>query len=293
MGATTDDARGRFVSSPRAGSRRRATVAAAGGEVDDPSPISRLPAAHTRQLFPARGASGNERAAAPAFAVAETVRAAGVSTGAARADLGSGRWIRGRSIAPPEPLDGPDEIGTPAELQRHGQRRLLLEWTAVLGGALVVALLVKVLLLQAFVIPTGSMIPTLGIGDRVLVNKLSYRDGNFDRGDVVVFERPPAAIDPNDDSDLIKRVIGLPGESVAGRDNVVYIDGEPLAEPWLPPGTFTNDFGPIEVPEGALFLMGDNRAHSTDGRAFGPVPITLVVGRAMFRVWPPSHLGGL
>jgi signal peptidase I len=177
-----------------------------------------------------------------------------------------------------------------AEVRARNWNRSLIEWTALLAGALLVALLVKVFLFQAFVIPSESMLPTLRVGDRVLVNKLSYDLHDVRRGDIVVFERPPAARTSTDDSDLIKRVIGLPGETVEGHDGEVFVDGRPLREPYLPPGTPISPFPPVTLGRGELFMMGDNRAHSNDSRFFGPVPEDLVVGRAFVRVWPLGAL---
>jgi len=172
--------------------------------------------------------------------------------------------------------------------------RTAIEWVAVIVGALVVALLIKTFLLQAFYIPSESMEPTLEVGDRVLVNKLSYDFHEVNRGDLVVFERPEADI-ANDEAikDLIKRVIGLPGETVESIDGQVYIDGQPLDEPYLPEGVTTTSFGPVTVPDGHVFVMGDNRANSSDSRVFGPIPADLIIGRAFLRVWPLSQIGFL
>ena len=170
---------------------------------------------------------------------------------------------------------------------------MLIEWTAVLGGALLVALIVKVFLFQAFVIPSESMVPTLEVGDRVLVNKLSYHLHDIHRGDVVVFERPPAAATPGDDSDLIKRVIGLPGDTVEGSGGVVFVNRQPLDERYLPQGAVTQDFAEVEVGDHEVFVMGDNRQNSRDSRFFGPVPTDHIVGRAFARVWPLGALSFL
>jgi signal peptidase I len=136
---------------------------------------------------------------------------------------------------------------------------------------------------------------TLMIHDRVLVNKLSYRLHDIERGDVVVFERPPSAQDGVDDSDLIKRVIGLPGERIEGRDQAIYINGEKLDEPWLPEGEVPTlfDFGPITIPDGQIYVLGDNRDDSKDSRFIGPIDTDLVVGRAFIRWWPLGRAGGL
>jgi signal peptidase I len=175
--------------------------------------------------------------------------------------------------------------------------RSAVEWAAVIVGALVVALIVKTFLFQAFYIPSGSMEPTLHKGDRVLVNKLSYDLHDIHRGDIVVFELPKDKIGPDGIKDLIKRVVGLPGEVIESRDGQVYIDGKLLKEPYLPAGVTTNN-PPIEkqtVPAEHIFVLGDNRDNSADSRFpnRGPIPIKDVVGRAFIEVWPPQDIGGL
>jgi len=165
-----------------------------------------------------------------------------------------------------------------------------VEWVVILVGALIVALVVKTFLLQAFYIPSASMEPTLKVGDRVLVNKLSYDFHDVRRGDIVVFGSPPGEDNP-EIKDLIKRVIGLPNETVEGRDGRVYINGDPLKEPYLPAGTTTSSFGPEKVPPGHLWVMGDNRSNSKDSRFFRAISEDLLVGRAFIRVWPLSSIG--
>ncbi|HAS09613.1 MAG TPA: signal peptidase I [Acidimicrobiaceae bacterium] len=170
--------------------------------------------------------------------------------------------------------------------------RSAIEWVAVIVGALVVALVVKTFLIQAFYIPSESMVPTLEVGDRVLVNKLSYTTGDIDRGDIVVFARPGG---PGSDGieDLIKRVVALPGETVEGRGGQVFIDGQPLAEPYLPDAVETSVFPPYVVPEDHVWLMGDNRGASDDSRRFKGVPTDDIVGRAFVVIWPFTQLGTL
>ncbi len=182
--------------------------------------------------------------------------------------------------------------------RRHGRRsstRNAVEWLVVIIGAVLVALLIKTFVVQAFRIPSDSMVPTLTDGDRVLVNKLSYDAHELNRGDVVVFERPadlPAA--EGDPEDLIKRVIGLPGETLVSRDGTVYVDDRALTEPYLPAGTMTfNMDAPVTVPEGHILVMGDNRGNSTDGRSFGPISTDTVIGRAFMIMWPPGRIGAL
>jgi signal peptidase I len=193
------------------------------------------------------------------------------------------------------------EASTPAK----STVRNLLEWVAVVVGAVVIAVIVRTFLLQTFWIPSPSMAPTLVENDRVLVNKLAYRLHDINRGDVIVFERPPN--EPADEriKDLIKRVVALPGERVSVIDGQVRIDGRLLEEPYVRgvetvigdcpttnvPGIDTEEG--FLVPEGTVLVMGDNRVNSRDGRCFGPIDEDLVVGRAFFIMWPPSHAGGL
>jgi signal peptidase I len=198
------------------------------------------------------------------------------------------------------PADEVESVSKAKHRKRRKPRsplRSAVEWGAVIVGALVVALVVKTFLFQAFYIPSNSMLPTLEKGDRVLVNKLSYDLHDIHRGDIVVFELPPDKVGPDGIKDLIKRAIGLPGDVIETRDGLVYIDGKKLDEPWLPKGT-TTDNPPIPkqtVPEGTIFVLGDNRDNSADSRYAnrGPIPIDTVVGRAFLQVWPPKDIGGL
>ncbi len=200
-------------------------------------------------------------------------------------------------------LDPISAVVPPEDEQALERARSIVEWVAVVVGALVVALVVKTFLFQAFYIPSASMEPTLQKGDRVLVNKLSYDAHDVRRGDVVVFEIPPESVGPDGIKDLIKRVIALPGETVESRDGVVYVNDRRLTEPYLSDGTVTGDPAngnnpPIRrqvVPAGRVFVMGDNRANSHDSRYDdrGPIPINSIVGRAFVLVWPPTKMGGL
>lgn len=167
-----------------------------------------------------------------------------------------------------------------------------LEWGAVIVGALVIALIIQTFLFQAYLIPSGSMQPTLDVGDRVLVNKLSYRSNDPSHGDVIVFKRPPGQAE-SEIKDLIKRVVGLPGETLEAVDGVVFVDGEPLGESYLPEGTVTLNLPATTVPDGTVFVMGDNRGESFDSRFFGPIDVDLIEGRAFLRIWPLGDLGGL
>ena len=169
---------------------------------------------------------------------------------------------------------------------------MAVEWGAILVVAVLAAILIRSFVVQPFFIPSGSMEPTLQVGDRVLVNKLSYSFHSVHRGDIVVFSKPPNDTSPGV-KDLIKRVIGLPGETISAQDGHVDINGRPLAEPWLPRGVTTGNFGPVVIPKGDYFMMGDNRGDSADSRVLGPVSGKLFVGRAFLRVWPLSRIGFL
>jgi signal peptidase I len=186
------------------------------------------------------------------------------------------------------------------ELSRESKRtRALFEWVGVIVGALAVAFVIRTFLFGAYVIPSGSMEPTLKYNpdDRVLVNKLSYKLHDINRGDVVVFTRPPGETDPTI-NDLIKRVIGLPGEKVELVNGVVLINGNPLTEPYVNK-LCTEGTRPLDthsswvLPKHMIFVMGDNRCGSSDSRVFGPISEHLVVGRAFMRIWPPNRLGWL
>jgi signal peptidase I len=199
--------------------------------------------------------------------------------------------------------------------RRKNSRRNAIEWIVVVAGALIVALIIKTFLFQAFYIPSESMEPTLNIGDRVLVNKLSYRLHDVHHSDIVVFERPstdpqtvegcdghPVTITPSkgteDVKDLIKRVIAVGGETVENRQGVIFVNGKALDEPYAPDAKRTPFFDTysaqcIKVPDGDVFVLGDNRQHSSASNNFGPIPESLIVGRAFVRVWPLGDIGGL
>jgi signal peptidase I len=160
----------------------------------------------------------------------------------------------------------------------------------VLLVAVGVAFGVRAFVLQSYFIPSASMEPTLMIGDRILVDKLSYHLHGVGRGDIVVFATPPAEAADTTVKDLVKRVIGLPGEVISSSGGRVFINGRPLHEPWLPPGTVTTGIRTQKVPAGEYFVMGDNRSDSQDSRFFGPIPRSLIVGRVVLRFWPLSRL---
>lgn len=182
--------------------------------------------------------------------------------------------------------------------QDSGSRlaRTIGEWVAVVAIAIVAALVIRLFLFQQYYIDGPSMEATLRPQDRVLVNKLSYRLHDVNRGDVVVFDRVTS---PDRHDDLIKRVIALPGETLEIRSCVVYIDGVRLDEPYLDEdaqsqidpvarcGSHT-DATALVVPADMVFVMGDNRLQSFDSRDFGPIEVDKIRGRAFVVIWPFS-----
>ena len=187
--------------------------------------------------------------------------------------------------------------------------QVVRELATLVVTAVIIAVVVKTFLAQAFYIPSGSMLPQLQINDRVVVSKVAYRLHDPHRGDIVVFDAPGGS--PKESSPLparvvrgvvqsiglsapstdeyIKRVVALPGERVEGHGGKVYVDGHELVEPYLRPAVSTGDFSAVVVPPHTLWLMGDNRGNSSDSRVFGPVPESTVVGRAFVKVWPFGH----
>ncbi len=192
------------------------------------------------------------------------------------------------------------------------KRSFWAELPGLLLTALVIAVLIKTFLIQPFWIPSESMLDTIHVNDRVMVNKLAFQFGEPERGDVVVFLDPgqpdldesvPEAvirsvleavgIRTRGADDLIKRVIGLPGEVVTISENRVHIDGVAIDEPYLADDVFMPDAGPFEVGEDEVFVMGDNREFSFDSRRFGNISYDILVGRAFVIIWPFSRFGSL
>jgi signal peptidase I len=217
---------------------------------------------------------------------------------------------------PPDPFFPPGDEASDDAISRGDRRisRTAIEWIVLIVAAIVIAVVIKSFLFQAFYIPSASMEPTLMTGDRVLVNKLSYDLHDVHRGDIVVF-----AAEPNeqwhklDIDDLVKRVIAFPGETVTQcSGEKVCIDGKVLDEDYLPKGTPTifptglpktdrgvnacapdSPDGGCKVPAGTVFVMGDNRTNSSDSRVHGPIKQSSIVGRVFLRIWPLDRIGTL
>jgi signal peptidase I len=306
------------VDQPRPGApvpRRRVEFA----PLDDPdataTPAAAATTAAAAPAAPAAPGAGEAVRRERARAAAGTVTAPGAPAGPAR--RGEPAVATQRRVAPDtdpafdrtgEVVLGPADAGADDE----GEARTLrswLEWGAVIVGALVVAFLIRAVAFQAFYIPSESMEHTLEVKDRILVNKLSYRLHDVNRGDIIVFEKPPG--ETSKINDLIKRVIALPGETIEQQGKDIYIDRgqgpQKLTETYV---SDPADMGPAiswvqgcanpssentrcTIPDGHVWVMGDNRGHSHDSRMFGPIDEDLIVGRAFVKVWPLNKLGFL
>ena len=171
--------------------------------------------------------------------------------------------------------------------RRAGFTELVL---TVLVAFVLVFGVVRPFVLEAFRIPSESMVPTLLVGDRVLANKFIYRLTEPERGDVVVFE----SVGEGDDQKLIKRVVGVAGDEIEVRNGALLVNGEEQEEPYLNENLpFTGSYEQTEVPEEHVFVMGDNRANSADSRVFGPLPVENIEGEAFMRFWPVPEIKSL
>ena len=194
--------------------------------------------------------------------------------------------------------------GADAEHGKGGKKtttgRTILEYVVLAVVAIAVALLIQAFLVKPYRIPSESMENTLLIGDRVLVDRISWRFSDPERQDIVVFHPP------FEGPVLIKRIIGMPGDEISLKDGAVYVNGKKLDEPYVrkvdgktvPSEPFDNGLPwslqqPYTVPAGNYFVMGDNRIDSGDSREFGPVPRGQLVGKAFARYWPPGRIGGV
>jgi signal peptidase I len=210
----------------------------------------------------------------------------------------------------PDVPEGTDGTEPPDGRGRHAadsgrSNRWAVELGIVVVIAVVIAILLRTFVVATYSIPSASMEPTLQVGDRIVVDKLSYHLHGVDRANIIVFSTPPkedCAGPPV--SDLVKRVIGLPGETISLGGGRVYINGKYLPEPWLPQsdqnvtepgpgGTAYSLHRPYRIPSGYVYVMGDNRQFSCDSRYWGPVRESTIVGKVDLRIWPLSRLAFL
>jgi signal peptidase I len=203
------------------------------------------------------------------------------------------------SVPPPDaggPATPSSRPSAQAKARSHRRRRLIIEWGIVLAIAAVIAILLRAFVVQAFFVPSPSMEPTLQEGDRILVIKSGLLAGPIGRGDIVVFHHPkyfPCAAGSDDIEDLVKRVIGLPGETIVSHGNTIFINGKALSENgWYRTGEPQVGAMPItrtKIPAGDYFVMGDNRTDSCDSRSFGVIQGSSVVGKVIAIVWRNGH----
>jgi signal peptidase I len=213
----------------------------------------------------------------------------------------------------------PADVETPPyhkeDERQPGLLAVVRETVVLVALAVLLAVVFKTFLVAAFYIPSGSMERTLNISDRVLVEKVSYRFGEIEHGDVVVFVHDEPGLErsspsnpiagffsslgqavgvvPPSDRDFIKRVIGLPGDTITCRGGLLYRNSQRVKEDYLPTGVTTDGCRTTRVGAGELYVMGDNRTNSQDSRTFGVIHRKDVVGRAFVRIWPLNHIGWL
>lgn len=191
-------------------------------------------------------------------------------------------------------MAGPANAG-PGAPSRRRWRRTLAETAVLILAAVIVASLVRTFVFQIFWIPSSSMVPTLSVFDRIVVRKAFFTWRDVHEGDIVVFSHPPRDHCPGPQKgDLVKRVIALPGQAIYSSGNSIYVNGRPLAEPYLPhydplgPAIASREH-PYRVPAGDFYLLGDNRAFSCDSRYWGPIKGSTIVGKVVLVVWHDNH----
>jgi len=194
-----------------------------------------------------------------------------------------------KAALPPAGFPAPSLAQTSAHSSHHLLRNEIRVWTRDLLIAIGLALVIIVFLYQPVKVEGTSMAPLLSDQERIFINKFVYRFESIQRGDVVVFWYP---LDRS--KSFIKRIIGLPGETVEIRHGAVFVNGHAIPEPYVPPQyADVSDFGPVKVPKSSYFVMGDHRISSNDSRVFGPVSGQFIYGRAVFAYWPVDHFGSL
>jgi signal peptidase I len=191
-------------------------------------------------------------------------------------------------------MASPADPGAPATPRRQ-RWRVLVETAVIVAAALLLAGLVRTFAFPVFWIPSTSMVPALDEGDRIVVQKLFFSPGDVREGDIVVFSHPPLdECGGSQEDDLVKRVIALPGQTIYSQGNTIYINGRPLAEPYLPSydplgRPIAGKQHPYKVPTGDFYVMGDNREISCDSRYWGPITGSSIVGKVIVVLWRNGH----
>lgn len=165
----------------------------------------------------------------------------------------------------------------------------LAEWVVIIAIAFALSIVLRNYLIDTRIVPTGSMLPTIQLQDRLIVDRVMYKYDEVKRGDIIVFSAPEAA---EEDKDLVKRVIGLPGDKLEIKEGMVYIDDKVLNEPYIQQPADYN-YGPVIVPDESYFMLGDNRRYSKDSHVWGYVLDENILGRVWIRYWPLDSFGYL
>lgn len=187
----------------------------------------------------------------------------------------------------------PEDVNAPEPRRRPSNRKVLIEWAVIVVVAVLASLLVRTFVFQTYFIPSASMEPTLMIGDRIIVNKLSVDFGTIHTGDIIVFKAPPTENCGTPVTDLVKRVIGVPGDILTSKGNTIYIDNKALKETWSHYEPLGKPIGRVKVKPGQYFVMGDNHPDSCDSRYWGTVPRSDIIGKVFLRIWPLKRISFL
>jgi signal peptidase I len=170
-----------------------------------------------------------------------------------------------------------------------GIMKSIMEWVMIIAVAFILSIIIRNFVVDTRIVPTGSMLPTIQLQDRLIVDRLLYQYDTINRGDIIVFQAPEAALE---DKDLVKRVIGLPGETIQIKNGKVFINDKALNEPYIvsPP---SYEYGPVTVEPNSYFMLGDNRNASKDSHIWGFLPSDKILGRVWIRYWPLDKFGSL
>jgi signal peptidase I len=188
-------------------------------------------------------------------------------------------------------VEAPDSLVKAKHSKSRSRTRIVVEWFVIVVAAVLVSFLIRTYAFQTFYIPSASMEPTLQLGDRLIVDKLSVDFGTINRGDIVVFKAPPTENCGVKVTDLVKRVIGLPGDHLSSKGNTIYVNGVALNEAWSHTEPLGSPIVNVTVPANRYFMVGDYHSNSCDSRSWGTVPRSDIIGKAFIRIWPLSRFG--